>query len=58
MRCPADNHSSEEERVICNLDEHLLRTHEERCQVWRFICRRCWDEMLDRRAVIREWFLE
>jgi hypothetical protein len=49
--CPAHRYDSEEdpeERVICMLEEHIPRA-------WGFICRECWEGMLDGKARREEW---
>jgi hypothetical protein len=51
--CPAhryDRPEDPEERVICMLEEHIPRS-------WGFICRGCWEAMLDGAARRAEWEL-
>jgi hypothetical protein len=52
--CPAHRHDNpegpDEERVIC-IREPSIRG------AWGFICRRCWDAMLDAEARRKEWEL-
>lgn len=51
--CPASRHDDEDgERVVCLLD---ARQEEATRGAWTFICRRCWDRMLDGRARRMEW---
>jgi hypothetical protein len=49
--CPAILHNSEEERVICMLQEPIPNS-------WGFICSGCWEAMLDRKAAREEWELD
>ena len=49
--CPAHRHDrpeDPEERVICLREEHRPRA-------WTFICRECWEAMLDGKARREEW---
>ena len=46
--CPAHHHDRPEERVICMLEEHIPGA-------WGFICRDCWEAMLNAKARREEW---
>ena len=49
--CPARRHDrpeDPEERVICMLEEHIPGA-------WGFICRECWEAMLDGASRRQEW---
>ena len=49
--CPAHRHDrpeDPEERYVCMLDEHVAGA-------WGFICRECWEAMLDGKARREEW---
>ena len=48
--CPARRYDREEERVICMLEEHIPGA-------WGFICRECWEAMLNAQARRPEWEL-
>ena len=48
--CPARRYDREEERVICMLEEHIPGA-------WGFICRECWEAMLNAKARRQEWEL-
>jgi hypothetical protein len=53
--CPARRHDGEDgECVVCLLD---ARQVEATRGAWTFICWRCWDRMLDGRALRKEWEL-
>ena len=52
--CPAhryDDPNDREERVICLTEEHVPGS-------WGFICRDCWEAMLNGKARREEWELD
>jgi hypothetical protein len=46
--CPADCHDRLEERVSCMWEEHIPGA-------WAFICRGCWEALVNARARRKEW---
>jgi hypothetical protein len=48
--CPAHRYDREEERVICVREPHVPGA-------WGFICRECWEAMLNAKARREEWEL-
>jgi hypothetical protein len=49
--CPAHRYDEPEERVVC-IREPSVRG------AWGFICRSCWDAMLDAEARRQEWEID